>query len=396
VDLGEQAAHATVPKPRLVCLVQLPPPVHGASLVNESVVNSEELAAQLEIDVVPLRFASSVDDLGRFTFTKLVRAAATGFQLAAKLLGRPRPIVYFTLSISGAAFYRDACYVALMRAFAVARVYHLHGKGIQRELTSPWKRWLGQLVFRGADVIVLSRALQHELEGLVPAERLHVVPNGIADQAGHRPARADRTGCPRILFLSNMIEDKGPLVLVEALALLKANNIEFKATFVGAHVERCIAAFNASVARHGLEQHVAYLGPVFGSAKHALFREHDVFAFPTYYALEAFPLVVLEAMQWELPIVTTAEGAIAEIVQDGETGFIVAARDPVALAARLQRLLLDSELRALMGRRARARFLEHYTLKHFERRLGETLIRCVASNAQNSVESVHRQNVEIS
>ena len=70
---------------------------------------------------------------------------------------------------------------------------------------------------------------------------------------------------------------------------------------------------------------------------------------------EAFPLAILEAMLAGLPVVATDVGSVAEAVTDGETGLIVPPDDPEALAAALERLLADGELRARFGRSARAR-----------------------------------------
>lgn len=82
---------------------------------------------------------------------------------------------------------------------------------------------------------------------------------------------------------------------------------------------------------------------------------------------EAFGLVNVEAMAAELPVVATRAGGIAEIVRDGETGFLVSPRASelvAGLASRIGQLLEDSELRAAMGRNGRERVLAHYLWEH--------------------------------
>jgi glycosyltransferase involved in cell wall biosynthesis len=83
----------------------------------------------------------------------------------------------------------------------------------------------------------------------------------------------------------------------------------------------------------------------------------DVFVFPT--LEEAFPNAVQEAMAMEKPVVATRVGGVPDIVQDGETGFLVGPGDCQAIAERVVRLLRDPELRREMGRKGR-RFVEAY------------------------------------
>jgi L-malate glycosyltransferase len=84
----------------------------------------------------------------------------------------------------------------------------------------------------------------------------------------------------------------------------------------------------------------------------------DVFSLVS--SREAFGLVAAEAMHARLPVVATAVGGLASVVSDGVTGFLVPPRDPGALAAALEPLLRDHQLRARMGTAGRSRAEELY------------------------------------
>ena len=351
-------------KSRLLCVMQLPPPIHGVTVVNEQIARSTVLAESFDVEVIPLQFADTIAELGAVSLEKLGRASATLARLAWHLARHRPEAVYFTLSPQRPALYRDCMHIALAKAFAVRRIVHLHAR------PDPAARRALSWALHDAYVILLSPALRADLDDMVLDHRVRYVPNGIADRAS--PARTEHS-TPRVLFLSNMLVDKGPLILVEALALLAERDVLFEATFAGAAAgDNCIAEFEAAVARHGLNGVVRYVGAVVGERKDpALFRDHDVFVLPT--CRETFGLVLLEAMRAGLPIVSTREGAIPEIVRDGDTGFVVEPRDVRALTAKLEILLSDRGLRVRMGERGRAHFLEHYTLAHFEHQLAATL-----------------------
>lgn len=346
---------APAPRPRIVCAVQLPPPLHGVTAMNAQLVASEALRRDFDLDVVPLQFSATVAELGRATPRKLVRAGVVGAQLVRRFARRPAAF-YITLATQRPAIVRDAGYLALARAIGVPRIVHLHARP-EPEVLPLLRRAL-----RGATVILLAHALRADLGAAVSDAQIRYVPNGIPD-----PGETTREirAVPRVLFLANLLAEKGPLALVAALGELARCRVAFEATFAGAasreiDAERLRAAFGEA----GIADRVRYLGPIEPSARAALFRDHDLFVLPT--EREAFGLVVVEAMAAGLPVIATREGALPEVVADGETGLLVG-RD--GLVAALARLLADPAERARMGRRGRERFLAQFTADQFERGL---------------------------
>ena len=91
--------------------------------------------------------------------------------------------------------------------------------------------------------------------------------------------------------------------------------------------------------------------------------------FPTFYHNECFPLVLLEAMEHGLPCISTTEGGIPGIVDDGKTGFLVPKHDVAVLADKIQLLLNDSVLRSNMGKVGKEKSEKEFTLEVFEKRM---------------------------
>jgi glycosyltransferase involved in cell wall biosynthesis len=83
------------------------------------------------------------------------------------------------------------------------------------------------------------------------------------------------------------------------------------------------------------------------------------------------PLAILEAMAAGLPVVGTRVGGIPELVADGETGFVVDAESPTALAEALERVAESPGPRLELGRRGRERVNEHFSSAGVARRMVE-------------------------
>ncbi len=114
-------------------------------------------------------------------------------------------------------------------------------------------------------------------------------------------------------------------------------------------------------------------GGIYGSAKERLFHESDIFVFPTFYEHEAFPLVNIEAMRAGLPVVSSNEGSIPEMVIDGLNGYIVDPKNIEQLADRVLRLIEDPELRNKMGKAGRKIYENSFTINAYEKRLEQGL-----------------------
>ena len=116
-------------------------------------------------------------------------------------------------------------------------------------------------------------------------------------------------------------------------------------------------------------------GKKYNEEKEAFFENADIFIFPT--LNEAFGLVLLEAMEHALPCIATDEGGISEIVDEGETGFIVCKRDSEALADKIEYLLVHPEERMRMGKNGYRKFNDKFTLRKFEESMVDILNDCL-------------------
>lgn len=367
-------------RPKIFCLLQLPPPVHGVSQINAYIVSHPVILDRFDLLVTELNFSKSVSDVRSFRFAKFF----TLFKVIGKqivLLFKHKPLIaYFTFNPTGVAFYRDLILLVILKLFGVKNIYlHLHGKGVDREIRKrPWLKALYKLAFKKTQVILISPLLYSDIAHVVKMNQVHYLPNAVPSTISseelstaieHRKTR----DIPCIVFLSNMILAKGPIELLKAISILVSNNLRFKAVFSGAWFhDGCREQFYSYVEAENLSHCVEYIGPTYGIDKKQLLLNGDIFVFPTYN--DIFGIVNLEAMEAGLPVVSTYEGAIPEIIADGYTGYLVPKQDAVALADRLSILISTPELRREMGLNGRQRLKDLFDFDRYVVSLADILL----------------------
>ena len=128
---------------------------------------------------------------------------------------------------------------------------------------------------------------------------------------------------------------------------------------------------NNYIKQNGLTELVEVKGPKFGDSKYEEYRNADLFVFPTYHHVECFPLVLIEAMQFGLPIITTSTGAIPEIIENEINGLIVKKKDVSDLVDKIELIIKNRGQRAQIGVQARKDYFKKYSLDIFEKSMAK-------------------------
>ena len=180
-----------------------------------------------------------------------------------------------------------------------------------------------------------------------------------------------------VLFLSNMMVEKGVMTAIEAARILKSRGVAAELRFVGKWSDVSADDFASAVRNAHVDDMCFAFGARYGEEKEHFLAAADVFIFPTYYHNECFPIVLLEAMRHSLPCITTGEGGITDIVDDGETGFIVEKHNAEALADKIEYFAVNRAECRRMGKNGCIKFEQHFTLERFERRFCEIIDDCL-------------------
>lgn len=281
-------------------------------------------------------------------------------------------LVYITPNAGGKAFFKDFIVVQMLKSMGCKIIAHYHNKGVSAYQSKWIYNFLYKRFFSNLKVILLAENLYKDIAKYVKREDVYICPNGIPSSCKEEMEARRNNVIPHLLFLSNLLISKGVIVLLDALKILKEKEYTFVCQFIGGETAEINAVqFFEEVNKRELSDLVTYVGRKVREEKEAFFRQADIFVFPTYY--ETFGLVNLEAMEYKLPVISTNEGGIPDIVKDGENGLICEKQNPVSLADCIAKLLDDEELRVKMGSAGHEKFCREFTLDKFENRMRDIL-----------------------
>jgi glycosyltransferase involved in cell wall biosynthesis len=358
----------------IVFVGQTPPPFHGQSVMIRYALQGAYRGVRLHH--VRVAFARSIDDIGRPRPGKLAHLVSVLVRITWARLQYRAPVLYYhPAGPSRLPAYRDIVLLLATRWMFRATVLHFHAGGVSELYgdLGPVGRWLYRRAYFHADVGIRTSELAPDDPGRLHARRQVVVRNGVPDLAAvarRAPPSRPPGEPPTVLYVGHLWESKGVLVLIDAAAALLRQNVRFKVELVGEYPSREIEQRARRLIRdHGLEHVVVHRGLLTGDERLTAYAGADVFCFPSFYEAETFGIVLLEAMQFALPVVATRWRGIPSVVDDGVTGYLVAVRDSAALADRLARLLEDEALARRMGEAARSAYEERFTLDRFHRDL---------------------------
>lgn len=230
-------------------------------------------------------------------------------------------------------------------AGAGAVAQHVHGEVLEPELSS-----VAKLGFRGADaVIACSRAAAEALRNCKP----ELIYAGIA-APDEMPPSASANGPLRLGMLARLVPLKRADTVVEATARLAAMGVDVQTEICGTGPEE--SSLRGLAVRLGVAERVTFLGWREDAA--ALLASWHVLVLPS--MTEGLPIAVLEAMAAGRAVVASRVGGLTELVEDGETGRLIAPGDVDALTAGIVGLAENREELVRLGengwRRVRVEF----------------------------------------
>ena len=321
----------------------LPPPITGHSLVDQVLLDELQIHHNVKIvDTNKSSFVSGVDSFERiiqiFRILKVVWSNR-----------KNNDSIYLTISESVAGNLKDLliyfiCYKSLHKM-----VIHLHGGSFKRDVLDKSKilNFVNKFFIRQLKTIILSGKSHIDIfSGFIDESKIAVIPNFASETLFVDEStvlnKFIKTNPLNILFISNLIEGKGYMELVDAFLGLDENSKNKVIINIagGADPEHIIKT--NFIEKISTEKNIRYHGFINEIQKKTLLKEAHVLCFPSY-LLEGQGLVVLEAYASGCVVITTASGGIKDVFEDGINGFQFDIKSASSIQKSIEQILKKPE-----------------------------------------------------
>jgi glycosyltransferase involved in cell wall biosynthesis len=333
----------------IVMVGPLPPPYNGLSIAFKMLVDG---VYKNNLSYIIVNIANTSQKRGGATSYRRAIQYLSILKDYFKKIMFGKKTVYITIAQSRHGFFRD--FVMIWLAFFKGHniVCHLHG-GNYDNFYSQQPYWLKFLIrktlLRVDKILVLGERLvkMFDFEPRL-RKKIYIVPNGlpISGEINTKPKKlpSDSNEPIEILYLSNLIESKGYLDVLEAIGILvREYKLNIRAHFCGEFAsyiddvkvksaEHGQKLFNTFISEHKLKNNVFYHGVVSGSEKLQRLEKAHFFVLPTNYINEGQPMSIIEAMAYGNVVISTDYRAIPDMVLDKKTGFLVPYNEPASIA----------------------------------------------------------------
>jgi len=239
--------------------------------------------------------------------------------------------IHFSLQVSTK---RKFPFFKLARMFGKKTVIHLHCGAQIEKIWSP--RY--QTMFEQCDCgILLSEGLKQKIEDHIgKSDKLKVVYNPCPIITG--TTRYEKKN--QILFSGTLYEGKGYKDLIRAFAKVAGKHKDWELVLAGNGEEETARILASEL---GIAKQTVLTGWVNGEEKHKAFSEARVLCLPSY--AEGFPMAVLDAWAYGLPVITTPVGGIPDVAVDGGNMLLFNPGDVDTLSEKLDLIMSDNALR---------------------------------------------------
>jgi glycosyltransferase involved in cell wall biosynthesis len=210
----------------------------------------------------------------------------------------------------------------------------------------------------------------------IPGDRSVYLPNAV-DVELFRPQGEKEDNL--ILFIGRITFNKGLHVLLESLRYLtKSAHLviigPMDCSFT--HRQRILKLIERENQKG--KHKITYLGGLPHEEVIEWYQKASIFVLPSF--MEAFPVVLLEALSCETPVIATPVGGVTEIVNNFENGILVPINDSQKLAEAIQHLLDNKEVRIRLGREGRKWVTRKFSLEAFSKKLCDIYEKVISCN----------------
>ncbi|MGB3144334.1 MAG: glycosyltransferase [Maribacter sp.] len=348
---------------KILIVGQIPPPYHGQAIMIYNTVQHKY--ESLMVFHVPLNFSLKSNEVGNFKFRKVKILFKVIYEiLSVRYSHGVNNLYYPPAGPNITPILRDLIILFCTRWAFKRTIYHFRAGGISEKLENSTLllKTLAKAIYSNPNLTIRLSKKNPEDGVYFNSKKDVVIPNGLKDFAKGFLLGKKSNLMKTILYVGVIKESKGVLDLLRACCILRSNNIQFKLKLVGQFDSKVFKEMVLEfVVKNSLEENIFFLGIKTGKDKWEEYASADIFCFPSYYECETFGNVLVEAMQFNLPVVATIWRGIPDIVQNNYSGFLVEIKNPNSIALKLEELLKNDILRMKFGNNGRELFEQKFT-----------------------------------
>jgi len=356
--------------PKLIIIGSVPPPYHGVTIYTEQLLLSN-LNESLQIMHIDTSDHRGSDNYNKLDYQN-VKIALKNVLLLIIALFRFKPdIIYCAPSPYRLPFLRESSFILLAKVFSKAKIIaHMHaGKFFKENFFKNSNLIMKSIIKNSLGMcdcgIVLGNNLLRYYESFF--KNTVFLWNGInIEKKESFKLNKPKKGKLTIGYLSNLCENKGIITFMKTInnipsEIMDKVKIVIAGDWLGGE-DKTKNIFYELIDKNKFSNNISIIGGIYSfEQKRKFYLDLDIFVFPT--QMEAFGLVNLEAMYFGCAVISTYEGAIPEVVINGETGYLVNKNDSVDLSNKLLKLIKSPQTIIDFAKAGRRRVLDNFMLK---------------------------------
>ena len=360
-------------KRKILLIGILPPPINGQAVAFQSLAN------ELSVETLIISGKRNVNIWNKIS--KIFNYFGVLVQLTFKLFVNTY-VVYHTISQSREGFVRDFLIVIISKILGSKVVVHIHGGNYDGfyDAQKPFiQKQIRRMLIQTDSIIVLSENMKKMFDFEPQLSlKINVIKNGLpwhidSNELKIKKLPLNNDSPIKIIFLSNLIESKGYLAVLEATSILvNEYGYNLKTDFCGEFIQyddaqRFATAseakhyFHEFITKNNLENHVNYHGIIEVEKKKELLKEAHFFVLPTNYINEGQPISIIEAIAYGCIVLTTDYRGISDMITIYESGIYVKYNNPKEIAFEIHNLVQYPTEYQRISKNAHQNYLKNYT-----------------------------------
>ena len=316
---------------KILMIGPFPGGLNGQTIANKTLYNG--LKYKYKVDKInTLKEEKFLDksNQGKFILKKFLKILLEIFGEVKKISTQKYDLVYMTSGQSFLGFMRFSPYMLICIIKNIPYYNHIHG-GYFRKMYNVQSKFKQELlkffIKKSAGMIVLGNSLKTMFNEIIPNDKIFVCENGVEDEIvateeeiKENMERYQKDNKKKVLYLSNLMIEKGILDLLKASEEFNDNEIEINLAGaiepgIKVQIENYLKQYPNKIKYHGI---------IKGKEKKKLLLENYIFILPTYYSNEGQPISILEAYLNGCAVITDENiGGIQDIFKKNINGIHV-------------------------------------------------------------------------